>query len=453
MERNKRFLGLGKTQLTSEIKYQTMGLGQAQVKFKKVNSSTIIKRGNGLFYGRDIFGPGQCIEKKRNVRKGLYSGAASYRNDPRTQSGSVSEKDAQILLKNSFSPSQVQIKENPTPDINHKDGTLNFGERCGSGHSRYVPSGSLRPAKCFKEGTYLGEPSTRNAKTHFAKLKPKKPNLFIHGKISSSQFQEQVDFSNIRKVGSCSLGNSVSLTTQEDGHHKGFQLSSHKDRNTQFFGVSNLAVNSGFMEEFDFESDGDAQCINMIPSSSSAAIDDEEEEEAGSQSSDDNEVHTDNQFEVLEDIRSLFNENQELAANSVQVSNLNSNFFSIRDCSMPKPLSVIHPITHDFKNHPENRERGEGTNVVEEVVGGELVEVEVREEGGEMLTEQETRWEDIVEMAQNMGFCLVPFEKSEFQEGKSLSVRRKGEKKELRNLRFGVNFKESEFRRGTFNSK
>ena len=58
-----------------------------------------------------------------------------------------------------------------------------------------------------------------------------------------------------------------------------------------------------------------------------------------------------------------------------------------------------------------------------------------------------------MEMVQNMGFCLVPYEKVKFQEEKRITVEKKGEKRELRNLRFDVNFKESEFKRGTFNSK
>ena len=87
------------------------------------------------------------------------------------------------------------------------------------------------------------------------------------------------------------------------------------------------------------------------------------------------------------------------------------------------------------------------------LIGEDIVEVDVCAEQGKQLTECETRWEDIVEMVHNMGFSLVPTEKVKPHEEKSPSDRKKGEQKVLRNLRFDVNFKELDFRRGTFNSK
>lgn len=161
----------------------------------------------------------------------------------------------------------------------------------------------------------------------------------------------------------------------------------------------------------------------------------------------------DNKLAALEDIRSLFNENQEKTVNSVQVSNFNSNFFSNQDYSFPQPITVIHPTTLEIINTGETGKGEEEAKVVEELRREVLVVENVREEGGIRSTENEVSWEAIVEMVQNMGFCLVPSEQANLQEDRSISGRKKQEKRELRNLRFGVNFKESEYRRGTFNSK
>ena len=56
-------------------------------------------------------------------------------------------------------------------------------------------------------------------------------------------------------------------------------------------------------------------------------------------------------------------------------------------------------------------------------------------------------------MVESMDFSLVTSEKLKLKEDKSISARNKRGKREIRNLRFDVNFKNSEVRRGTFNSK
>ena len=72
---------------------------------------------------------------------------------------------------------------------------------------------------------------------------------------------------------------------------------------------------------------------------------------------------------------------------------------------------------------------------------------------GQQAPEHETDWEDIVKMVKSMGLTLVPKEKITKEEEESKSVRKNRGKRELRNLSFDVHFKDSKFRRGTFNSK
>ena len=52
-----------------------------------------------------------------------------------------------------------------------------------------------------------------------------------------------------------------------------------------------------------------------------------------------------------------------------------------------------------------------------------------------------------MEMVESMDFSLVPSEKLKTQEDTSISAKKKGRVKELQNLKFNVNFKDSEFRR------
>ena len=74
-------------------------------------------------------------------------------------------------------------------------------------------------------------------------------------------------------------------------------------------------------------------------------------------------------------------------------------------------------------------------------------------EWGQQLIEKKTKWDDIEKMVESMGFSLVPSEKLKFEQDKCILARKKGGKRELQNLRFDVNFQDSGFRRGIFNSK
>lgn len=73
--------------------------------------------------------------------------------------------------------------------------------------------------------------------------------------------------------------------------------------------------------------------------------------------------------------------------------------------------------------------------------------------GGKQLPGDDTEWEEIVKTVESMGFSLVHNENGTTNEGNGIPVRKNRGKREIRNLRFDVNFKGLEFRRGTFNSK
>ena len=94
-----------------------------------------------------------------------------------------------------------------------------------------------------------------------------------------------------------------------------------------------------------------------------------------------------------------------------------------------------------------------GEQLDEEIKGRELVKMGDCGKKEHQTIEYRKEWEEIVELAQNMGFSLVPCDELRLQEGRSTSVKRKGGKREIKNLRFDVNYKDSAFRRETFNSK
>ena len=445
-------LKAGHITMVSGHSNQFLGLGQAQEKLKK-KPTQVSKGGYGPIYSGEDYGPGQSRNwLHKSQLKGLgQAQIEAAKKDVTRNTDQISMVPGHLTKFLGLGKAQLKLKNLPTQASKGGDGPLSSGVDTGSGQIGTRLSKALKSGSVLDKLKYYEVATKTIATKRFSKIKPKNPTSFVQGKIFSSQVQDQVDSCKNMKVGSCTLGSLLSPTTQQNGHNKGFRHSNHPDCNFELCGLPNFVENSTCIEDIDLDSDGDAPCLNMTFSSSSAATDDEEGEEADSQFSEDYEFQTDNQLEALEDIRKLFNEDQERTVNSVQVSNFNSNFLSNRDCSIPQPLTVIHPITH--KNHCENEKRGEVAKVVEELIGEDLIEVEVIEEKGKQLTEQGTRWEDIVEMAQNMGFCLVPCEKLKLQKEKTTSVRKHGEKRELRNLRFDINFKGSEFKRGTFNSK
>ena len=190
----------------------------------------------------------------------------------------------------------------------------------------------------------------------------------------------------------------------------------------------------------------------MPQDSSSEDEDTEDGIESHSLASVTSEGRTENQLEVLEDIRFLLEEDQECAVDTVKVSNCNSYFMCNRDNPLPKPISFIHPYNQAYKNNLQNGESVEKEKGKEELIGGDLVEMVVGTEKKRQRLEQQTRGEDLVEMVESMGLNLVPTENLKNKE-LSISARKNGRERELQNLKFSVNFKDSEFKRATFNSK
>ena len=161
------------------------------------------------------------------------------------------------------------------------------------------------------------------------------------------------------------------------------------------------------------------------------------------------ESRQDDQMAKLEDVKAFFTEDQELPVNTVEVSNCNSNFLCNRDISNLQPITVIYPLNHDLQTGESverKKERKEGTR-------GALMEEGVNAERGRQIPGFDTEWEEIVKIVESMGFSMVLNENITTNEGNGIPIKKKRGKRELRNLRFDVNFKDSEFKRGTFNSK
>ena len=181
-----------------------------------------------------------------------------------------------------------------------------------------------------------------------------------------------------------------------------------RDHCSELNGITNVDVASRIMEDIELESDGEAPCLN-IPSSS---FSDDEEEEVGGEAdclnSETKKGQMENQLATLEDIRVLFSDNQELAIDTTQ--------------NMAGGLAV------------------------DVIIEGRAIEDVVFQERGQQLVENDIGWVYIEKIAKSLGFSLIPNEKLKCEEVKSLSVRKKGGKKELQNLRFDVKFKDSELR-------
>ena len=305
---------------------------------------------------------------------------------------------------------------------------LSSGVVCGPGQCRNKGVKALNIGTRFKGKCFSGHASKRNATKLLAKIKPKKITCFEHRNILSSQDQELVQSKNFLQRGHCSLRRSLRPINKERDCLEEC-LSLHQcGNNIEFCGESNYAATSQIIEDIEIDSDGEALCFNMTFSSSSSATDEEVRDEANSQSSGTNENQTDNQLANLEDVRLLFNESQEMPVNFVQVSNSNSNFLSNREFSFPQPLTIIHPPILEYNINCETGKRVDEAKVLEEPKGEDIVERNMRAEGGKQLTEGDVCWESIEEMVQNMGFCLVPSQKVKFQEEKRVKVGKKGRK-------------------------
>ena len=99
----------------------------------------------------------------------------------------------------------------------------------------------------------------------------------------------------------------------------------------------NCVATRRISEDIVMDSDGESACFNLAQDSSSEDEDTEDGKESNSQASESCVGQTENQMEVLEDIRALLDEDQELAAYTVKVSNCDSYFMCNRDNPLLKP--------------------------------------------------------------------------------------------------------------------
>ena len=263
-----------------------------------------------------------------------------------------------------------------------------------------------------EEERYSGHVRRQILASKLAKIKPKMISTFSHGNISSSQDNIYADKRISRKWGSSSLHVSSSSNSPDSsckGYNKETLPFAYWVCTKELDGTANFAKPSRITNDCELDSDGEGMHSNLPLCSSLEDEEGDDGEELESQTSEANEVQNKKQMAVLGDIRFLFNKDQK-----VQV---------IKDRDM--------------------KEAKRGT--LEE--DGEYVKL------GQQLPEHETDWEDILKMVETMGLTLVPNENLTTEERKNKLVRNNKGKGELRNLSFDVHFKDSKFRRGTFNSK
>lgn len=102
-------------------------------------------------------------------------------------------------------------------------------------------------------------------------------------------------------------------------------LPSHcQSRIKKGIGLANFEATVKAFEDVETGSDGDSSCYFMPDEDSSVGVDTEDENDSVSQTSKTCEGHIDIQEGILEDIKTLFGEDQGLAGDTVQVSNCNS---------------------------------------------------------------------------------------------------------------------------------
>ena len=186
---------------------------------------------------------------------------------------------------------------------------------------------SKQTIQLVQVGKFLGRKNSvgkdsRSAPPKFARIKPKKEASFEHGKICSNLNSEYVVPQTFRKSDYCSLGGSLSPSSQESGN-KNYHSFHHPACNMELSALANYAAISRTVGDIEFDSDLNTPCKNVIISNSSEDVNTKDGEDADSQSSEAYEGQTDNQLATLEDIRALFSEFQEFPYNSVQVSNYN----------------------------------------------------------------------------------------------------------------------------------
>ena len=294
----------------------------------------------------------------------------------------------------------------------------------------------------IKEGTPYGFVNRWNLKGILGKVKPKTAISFASGKIYSSL--NPFDQGMKRNLGSCSLQALSDPDSIGSEHNNEPHPSQYNNYNMGCSGWPNIDEKSRWVEDFEVDSDGET-----LRSNEPISISSDDGVETDSQQTGDLESQKDNQMAVLEDIRDLFSEDQEPPVNSVQVFIPNSDFTCERDISIPQPIIVIHPSNLDLKTG----ESGKWKMRVKEGETGVLVEEGLYADKVHQIKGHDTDWEDIVTLVESMGFSLVPSENLTFDDGKSISGKIKRGKRELQNLRFDVNFKNTEFKRATFNSK
>ena len=266
----------------------------------------------------------------------------------------------------------------------------------------------------LKESNYCQRLRRWSAPGKLAKIKAKMATSFVQGRISSSQDPNHsvMDFN--KRLGSCSLVKDCSPAPLRN-HCKEvichFHARAHYTDLDDVDGGNIIDANSRILEDIEVQSDREELCFNTTSSISSDDEEGESEQGCDSLRSETELGQLDNQQDALEDIRALFNVNQESAT--------------------------------------DMEENGSGGLAVDLFLERIADEDEVVEERGQQAVENDMEWVDIENIAENLGFRLVP----KCKEVNSLSTRKKGGKRELQNLKFEVKFKDSELTRGTYNSK
>ena len=164
-----------------------------------------------------------------------------------------------------------------------------------------------------------GVAGRQNLKGHLARIKPKSSRPFIHGNIFSSQMSSSPERN--RNFGSCTLRVSGSLVSTDMEYNNNFCSTQHWER-SNLCGLANLTC-ANLEATFDGEP---PRAIMLVTSSSEDEFTDGREE-TNYQNSETFEKSQEDQTVGLEDIKALFNEDQELPINTVEVSNCHSNFF------------------------------------------------------------------------------------------------------------------------------
>ena len=154
-----------------------------------------------------------------------------------------------------------------------------------------------------------------------AKIKPKMVSNFANGIISLGQNKIYVDKKISRRRGSCSLQVSSSSNSPHSlnkGNNNKFLPSAYRVCTKKLDETVDFAEPSRIINDFDLDSDGEGLHSYLPFCSSSEDEEGEDGEELESQTSEAHEVQEENQMAILDDIRFLFNKDQENQLTKVQ---------------------------------------------------------------------------------------------------------------------------------------